>query len=169
MQALGLNWGAAAPKPSTVETHILRSAPVHRGARVLLETWHAREAEGRFVVGRDVPSRGLAKVLSGLALYEPLRTGDFRVRLAGHSLRRRFGRDVTGEKLSRLMDEAQFSRHAAQMRALLETGWPLIVEVRMHEEGRLRLCYELVALRVFAPDGRTPWVLSGIFFHDWRL
>ena len=169
MQALGLNWGAAAPKPSYVETHIVRAAPVHRSARMLLETWRAREAEGRFVVGRDVPSRGLAKVLSGLVLYEPLYTGDFRVRLAGHSLRRRFGRDVTGENLSRLMDEVQFSRHAAQMQLLLETGKPLIVEVRMHEEGRLRLCYELLALRVFAPDGKTPWVLGGIFFHDWRL
>ena len=169
MQALGLSWGAVAPAPHYAETHILRAAPVHRGARLLLDSWRARQSQGRFVVGRDVPSRDLAKVLSGLALYEPLYTGDFRVRLAGHSLRRRFGRDVTGENLSRLMDEAQFTRHAAQMKALLETGAPLIVEVRLHEEGRLRLCYELVALRVFAPDGVTPWVLGGIFFHDWRL
>jgi hypothetical protein len=136
---------------------------------LLLEAWRVREAQGRFTVGRDVPSRELAKVLSGLALYEPLYTGDFRVRLAGHALRRRFGRDVTGETLSRLMDQAQFARHAARMRELLETGRPLIAEVRIEEEGRLCLCYELVALRVFAPDGRTPWVLSGIFFHDWRL
>lgn len=169
MQALGLCWGAAAPGPDSMETHIVRAAPVHHGARTLLEAWYAREAEGRFVVGRDVPSRALARVLSGLALYEPLYTGDFRVRLAGHALRRRFGRDVTGETLSRLLDEAQFARHASQMRALMDSGRPLIAEVRMHEEGRLRLCYELVALRVFAPDGRTPWVLSGIFFHDWRL
>jgi hypothetical protein len=55
------------------------------------------------------------------------------------------------------------------MHRLLAGGQPLIVEVRIQEEGRLCLCYELVALRVFAPDGRTPWVLSGLFFHDWRL
>jgi hypothetical protein len=169
MQALGENWGAAALPPNAVEIHIPRSAPVHRGARVLLEAWRARQAEGHFVVGRDVPSRDLARVLSGLALYEPLYTGDFRVRLAGHALRRRFGRDITGETLSRLMDQAQFSRHAAQMHRLLAGGQPLIVEVRIQEEERLCLCYELVALRVFAPDGRTPWVLSGLFFHDWRL
>lgn len=156
MQALGLSWGATAPAPHSVETHILRAAPVHRGARILLEAWRAREAEGRFVVGRDVPSRGLARILSGLALYEPLYTGDFRVRLAGHSVRRRFGREVTGENLSRLMDEAQFARHAAQMKTLLESGTPLIAEVRLHEGERLRFCYELVVVRVFAPDGRTP-------------
>jgi len=169
MQAFGLSWGAAAPLSHCVEIHIPRAAPVHRGARTLLDAWRARDAEGRFLVGRDVPSRGLARVLSALALYEPLYTGDFRVRLAGHALRRRFGRDVTGETLSRLMDEAQFCRHAAQMKTLLETGTPLILEVRIHEEGRLQLCYELVALRVFAPNGRTPWILSGTFFHDWRL
>ena len=169
MQALGLSWGAAAPCSSSVETQTARTTPVHRGARLLLEAWRAREAQGSFVVGRDVPSRALAKVLPGLALYEPLYAGDFRVRLAGHALRRRFGRDVTGETLSRLMDQAQFAWHTGQMRGLLETGRPLIAEVRIEEEGRLCLCYELVALRVFAPDGRTPWVLSGIFFHDWRL
>jgi hypothetical protein len=170
MQALGLNWGAASLRQaSIIETHSVRQAPIHRGARLLLEVWREREAEGRFVVGRDVPSRGLARVLSGLALYEPLQTGDFRVRLAGHALRRRFGRDVTGESLSRLLDETQFAQHACQMRALLQTGAPFVLEVRVEEEGRLKFCYELMALRVFAPDGRTPWVLSGSFFHDWRL
>jgi hypothetical protein len=171
MQALGLTWGATALRsaPAVTETHIVRSAPIHRGARLLLDVWREREAQGRFVVGRDVPSRGLARVLSGLVLYEPLQTGDFRVRLAGHALHRRFGRDVTGETLSRLLDEAQFIQHACQMRALLMNGEPFVLEVRLMEEGRLKLCYELVALRVFAPDGKTPWVLSGLFFHDWRL
>jgi hypothetical protein len=170
MQALGLTWGAAVRRPPSVtETHRVRLAPVHRGARLLLDVWRECEAKGRFVVGRDVPSRGLARVLSGLALYEPLQTGDYRVRLAGHALRRRFGRDVTGETLSRLLDETQFAQHACQMRALLQTGAPFVLEVRLMEEGRLVLCHELVALRVFAPDGKTPWVMSGTFFHDWRL
>ena len=174
MQALGLCWGATALRTPHLAKHVtqshrMRAAPVHRGARLLLEAWCAREAEGRFMVGRDVPSRALARVLSGLVLYEPLQTGDFRVRLAGHGSRRRFGRDVTGESLSRLMDKEEFAQHAAPMRALLQTGEPYVEEVRVVEDGRLRLCYEQVSLRVIAPDGRTPWVLSGIFFHDWRL
>ena len=36
------------------------------------------------------------------------------------------------EILKSLMDEAQFCRHAAQMKTLLETGTPLILEVRIH-------------------------------------
>jgi hypothetical protein len=167
MQTLGLAWDET---PGAFhEIVIARDRPVHRGARQMLETWQAREAQGRFVVGRDVPSRDLARVLSGLALFQPILHGDFRVRLAGLALRRRFGRDVTGEKLSELMDSAQFARHAAGLRELLESGKPLVVETRVMDAGRMRMCYELVAVRVFAPDGETPWVMSGMFFHDWRL
>jgi hypothetical protein len=165
MQALGLSWedNSAA---GFHETPIVKERPAHHGARLLLENWAAQKQ--RFVVGRDVPSRALAKVLSGLALYEP-EGGDFRVRLAGMGLRRRFGRDVTGERLSVVLGGAQFETYRRPMERLLATGKPLVVEMRMTEEGRTKLCFELVALRVFAPDGETPWVMSGIFFHDWRL
>ncbi len=165
MQTLGLAWGDSPGGFHEIVRE--RETPAHRGARQLLEAWRARE--GRFVVGRDVPSRDLAKVLSGLALFQPILHGDFRVRLAGLALRRRFGRDVTGEKLSQVLDAAQFARHAARLRALLDTGTPLVVETQVMAQGRLQMCYEMVALRVFAPDGETPWAMSGIFFHDWRL
>jgi len=165
MQALGLCWGQTGTD-ELEEVHIPRQAPAHRGARLLLAHW--REAQGPFVVGRDVPSRPLAKILSGLMLYEPI-GDDFRIRLAGLALLRRFGRDVRGERLSALVGASQFRAHAAQMRELLRTGKPLVVEVRLMQQGRIQLCYEMVALRVFAPDEQTPWVLAGLFFHDWRL
>ncbi|HEY4076194.1 MAG TPA: PAS domain-containing protein [Rhizomicrobium sp.] len=111
----------------------------------------ARQADGRFIVGRDVPSRELARVLSGLALFQPILQGDFRVRLAGMALRRRFGRDVTGEKLSEIMSVAQFDEHGRRMRDLLESGQPFVVETRLNENGRLKLCYEWLAPRVLQP------------------
>lgn len=167
MQALGLVWGQDI-LPGLEEIHIDKAMPVHRGARLLLAQWQARENEGRFVVGRDVPTRALASILSGLVLYEPV-TDDFRIRLAGLGLHRRFGRDVTGERLSALLGAAQFHAHAERMHDLLRSGRPLVVEVRLMEEGRIYLCFEMVAVRVFAPDGETPWVLAGLFFSDWRL
>jgi len=168
MQTLGLAWEET-PSAAFHEIHIERDKPVHHGARQLLDIWTAREAEGRFTVGRDVPSRGLARLLSGLALFQPILHGDFRVRLAGLAMRRRFGRDVTGEKLSELLTDEQFADHSERLQALLEGGRPLLLETRLNEGGRLRLCYEMLVLRVFAPDGVTPWAMSGIFFHDWRL
>jgi hypothetical protein len=168
MQTLNHAWEQI---PSGVfhEIHIERDRPVHHGARQLLDIWSAREAQGHFTVGRDVPSRGLARLLSGLALFQPILHGDFRVRLAGLAMRRRFGRDVTGEKLSEMLTDDQFTEHSERLHALLDNGRPLLLETRLNEGGRLRLCYEMLVLRVFAPDGVTPWAMSGIFFHDWRL
>jgi hypothetical protein len=168
MQSLGLAWEET-PSGIFHEIHIERDKPVHHGARQLLDIWQAREAEGRFTVGRDVPSRNLARLLSGLALFQPILHGDFRVRLAGLALRRRFGRDVTGEKLSEILTDGQFAEYSERLRALLDNGGPLLLETRLNEGGRLRLCYEMLMLRVFAADGVTPWAMSGIFFHDWRL
>jgi hypothetical protein len=62
------------------------------------------------------------------------------------------------------MSEAQFGEHSRRMCDLLESGKPFVVETRLNENGRLRLCYEWLALRVFAVDGVTPWVMTGIFF-----
>ncbi len=167
--SLGLAWKENLPA-ACHEIHTERETPIHHGARRLLEVWAARQAQGAFVIGRDVPSRDLARVMSGLVLYQPILNGDFRVRLAGVALRRRFGRDVTGDKLSEMLNAPQFAERSRRFRQLLESGKPLVLEVRLcGEDGRTLQCFELVALRVLAPDGRTPWVMSGMFFHDWRL
>ncbi len=44
--------------------------PVHPGAKLLAGFWREREAAGGFVVGRDVPSRPLARILHNIALFE---------------------------------------------------------------------------------------------------
>lgn len=164
MQSLGLAWSL--PAPEFQEIRHQKTWPAHRGARQLLAAWQARR--GEFVVGRDVPSRELARLLSGLALYQPILNGDFRVRLAGQAMRRCHGRDVTAEKLSDLAGD-DFPSRSSQWREIMAAGQPLIEEVRLTQDGHTRLCYESVALRVLAPDALTPWVMTGIFFHDWRL
>jgi hypothetical protein len=50
--------------------------------------------------------------------------------------------------------------------ALLERGRPLLLQAGT-EDGRDG--FELVALRVLAPDSRTQWIMGGIFYKDWRL
>lgn len=162
--ALGLGW--TLPAPELHETRHRKTWPAHRGARQLLAVWQARQ--GDFVVGRDVPSREMARLLSGLAIFQPILNGDFRVRLAGQAMRRCHGRDVTAEKLSDLAG-ADFAGRSRLWREVMDSAQPLIEEVRLTQDGHTRLCYESVALRVFAPDEITPWVMTGIFFHDWRL
>mgnify|MGYP001066918174 FL=1 len=167
MRALGLVWRIFDSAESR-EIHVARGEAVHQGARHLLACWQASEREGRFTVGRDIPSRELARVLGSVALFQPVPPDDFLVRLAGEAMRRRHGRDVSGARLSDLMDAPRFACESARWRTLLENAQPFIEEVRVMEDGRVGLCYESVVLRVLAADGVTPWVMTGIFFHDWR-
>src|SRR5581483_3585597 len=91
------------------------SEPKHFGSRILLDLWRAREADGGFAVGTDVPSRPIARIMHNLVLFEPVvesgRVTDLRVRVAGDSLFMRFGRDTTGMMLSQLFGPEEFESH----------------------------------------------------------
>jgi hypothetical protein len=142
--------------------------PSHYDARHLFVYWRERNDEGGFVIGKDVPSRALARVMSHLVVYEPLEEGrDFRARLAGTSLLRRFGRDISGSKLSELFEPGAFAAQRDDMRMLLHTGRPCVLEVKATIDTYPVLHFEIVALPVLAPDRETPWILSGLFYYDW--
>lgn len=160
MQALGLCWGESAPAVIFNDSHFVEY-PQHRGARLLFDAWRATPA---FQVGRHLPSRALSRILSGLALYEPKAEG-FKVRLAGHGLLRHFGRDVTGQMLTELAEMPHAGRHSGAVAALLDRGKPLLLAATRDGQG----VFELVALRVLAPDSQTPWILGGVFYKEWRL
>src|ERR1700712_1302149 len=116
MQALGLSWDEYASPHPLEEVCTILPEPTLPESRVLFNQWRKHNADGGFIVGRHVPSRDLAAVMSGLCIYEPLNGGmDYRLRLAGTALRRRFGIDPTGKRLSELFEDVQFEYHRAQM------------------------------------------------------
>jgi hypothetical protein len=169
MQALGLVWGEVdAQAAGFHEVFTVMREPSHYDARHLFQFWRERNDEGGFVIGRHVPSRPLARLLSHLIVYEPLQEGeDFRARIAGTSLLRRFGRDISGSKLSELFEPRAFEAQRDDLRTLLRTGKPCVLEVKATVDGYPALHFEIVALPVLAPDRETPWVLSGLFYYDW--
>jgi hypothetical protein len=169
MQALGLVWGNVDPRAADLHEVVTQlPAPVHFGAKLLLERWRLRKTEGEFVVGRDIPSRVLAAILRNLALFEPLNGGeDFQARLAGTAFMRRFGRDIAGLKLSEIFEPKSFERHRARMAEIAETGTPLGFEVEMERNDRVFLHFEVLRLPVLAPDRVSTWILSGLFYYDW--
>lgn len=169
MQALGLVWGDVNAKATGFqEVFTVMREPSHYDARHLYGFWSERHADGGFVIGKDVPSRALARVMSHLVVYEPLEQGaDFRARIAGTSLLRRFGRDISGSKLSELFEPGAFAAQRDDMQMLLRTGRPCILEVKATIDAYPVLHFEIVALPVLAPDRETPWILSGLFYYDW--
>jgi hypothetical protein len=168
MQALGLVWrDVDSISPDSEEHPVSKSAPEHFGAKLTFHNWQEKHRSGGFVVGRDLPSRALAGVLRNLAIYEPMQGGaDFRVRVAGTGLVRRYGCDVTGLLLSQLYEPLAFERQVAQM-AKTRHGAQVFAEVRMVRGPRVELQYEMLQLPVRSPDLQQSWVMGGFFYSDW--
>jgi hypothetical protein len=137
----------------------------HPDVQKLLAFWREREAAGGFVVGRDIPSRALAGVLHSIMIHEPLADSDFQIRIAGSALRRRYGMEITGRKLSELFGP-DFEPQLAWTRHVLATGEPCILDVKEQRLGQTRLHREVIVLRVLAPGRATHWVLAGVFYFD---
>jgi hypothetical protein len=169
MQALGLVWPEVdINAPGFEESFALMREPTHYDARHLFDHWMKRTEEGGFVVGKDVPSRTLAPLLRSLVLYEPVDDGaDFKARLAGSALMRRFGQDISGKRLSQLFDQSAFECQRADMLQIIRTGLPCVLEGKVRAEGHPGLHFEILALPVLAPDLETVWVLSSLFYYDW--
>lgn len=139
-------------------------APTHPDAYKLLAFWKARPSDG-LVIGRDVPSRRIAPLLSNIMVSEPVDGGrDFLVHLAGDGTRHRFGAVAKDVKLSQLVPPEQLLRHAAIVRRALETDEPDISVARQYS-GAVELTHmEVVILPVWAPGRSGKWVLAGIFY-----
>ncbi|HEY1707873.1 MAG TPA: hypothetical protein VGG10_06375 [Rhizomicrobium sp.] len=142
------------------------SEPSHGDARVLMHHW--RKMRECFRIGREIPRPALAPLLANLVVYEPTHGGlDFRARAAGSALLRRFGYDISGFMLSDVLEEPVFERRRIELRALIKHRLPYAFDVQIAARGIVALHFEQVVLPVLAPDGVTPWALSGIFYRDW--
>jgi hypothetical protein len=168
MQALGLVWrDVDSISPDCDEFCAPRDEPSHCGAQLTFQNWQEKHRNGGFVVGRDLPSRTLAGVLRNLAIYEPVEGGaDFRLRVAGTGLVRRYGCDVTGLMLSQIYEPRAFETQRERM-AKVRDGAPSFADIRMSRGRRVELQYESLQLPVCSPDLAQSWVMGGFFYHDW--
>jgi hypothetical protein len=142
------------------------AAPSHPEAVKALAFWDARPADG-IVIGRDVPSRAIASLLSHIIVHEPINGGtDLKVRVAGTAVRKRFGRDITGEILSHLFPTPSFPDRLKSVLTAIETGAPQFADCQLNS-GSLELLHsELVILPIFAPDRVTKWAMTIVFFFN---
>ena len=142
------------------------ASPTHPDAQELLAFWKSRPSGG-IVIGRDVPSRKIANLLGHIAIYEPVDgRRDFRVRLAGNSVRGRYGSDIKGKLMSELFDAEAFAYNCAKAKEVLLSHQMMIFEADLSQFGITRRTYEVVLLPVLAPDQSSKWMLCGIFRFD---
>lgn len=137
----------------------------HPSAPQVLRFWDERSADG-LRMGRDVPSRNIAGLLSNIIIFEPEAGGaDFKVHLAGDLARKRFGRDITGETLAELFPGSDLPHHHCALNEVLWLSDPVMAHIR-HKAGHLDVLeLELFQVPVVAPNGFGRWVLSfGFYF-----
>lgn len=154
-------WTANAEEQST---YLRVDALDHWLAPEALHFWEHRPADG-IVIGRDVPSRPIARLLNRVIIYEPVDDHhDLRVRLAGTGVRRRFAHDITGQRMSELFGPAEFPIRFRTTMEAIEQNAPRMARVTHGSENREVLRLELLILPVVAPNGSDRWALTFCFY-----
>lgn len=136
----------------------------HSAGAAALRFWNSRPQDG-IVVGRDIPSRAVAKLLSRLIVYQPIvGEADFKVHLAGTSIRRRFGRDITGERMSEVFVPEEFPVRYETLVDGLKNDEPRMASI-VHRAGSVDILrLELLMLPAWSSDHSERWPLVICFY-----
>jgi hypothetical protein len=151
-----------------IDHYLCVEQPRHAGAKKLLAYWQDCMAKGDgFVVGRDIPARPIAEVLSNIVLYEPLPDGsDLKVRLAGASVRHRVVPDLKGSLLSQQFFGEDFKHHLASSFETIRSGVPTVLDSSLRRGSFEEMHSEVLLLPVTAPDLVSKWLLVGMFYFN---
>lgn len=143
------------------------AGPKHADSQKLYAYWVECAGRGGLKLGRDLPAAAVARLMSRLIVFEPVEnTDDFRIRLAGTGLLRRFGMDVSGRVLSEVYQGGAFKSYSTNLRTALTTNTPLIVDVKITQGPNQLFHLEYVFLPVLSHDGSQPWIVAGVFYFE---
>jgi hypothetical protein len=142
--------------------------PQHAELRKLLALWDKRPADG-FEIGRDIPSRRFAPLLSHILFWEPIDGGaDYRLHLCGEALRLRFGDDAVGRHLTELISPEVVPFFLDTGRAMLAADGCACFDMQLVRqepiEGRAELHFELVIFPVWSHGRTGRWILNGTYY-----
>ena len=156
------------PDTCLEETYRQIAHPQHSELRELLALWEERPSDG-LEIGRDIPSRRFAPLLSHILFWEPIDGGaDYKLHLSGAALRLRFGDGAVGKHFSDLV--------APSVRpSFLELGRKMQTEDRcvcfdmylqrsVPVEGRSNLHFEMVIFPVWSHGRKERWILNGTYY-----
>jgi len=139
-------------------------APCHPEGVQLHDYWLRCRARGGLKAGRDLPAREIAKLMSKLSVFEPnADKSDFRFRLAASGWLTLYGRDVKGEWLSSLYNEAAFEHYRDGLRRVVDTDAPHITHVRVYKLRQVQQHIEYVGLPIEPAQGPGTCILIGAF------
>lgn len=139
----------------------------HPRCQELVRIWTEARDAGQPMTRGDVPSRKLIKLMPHLFLLEPNEDGsDWRFRLAGTAIARRFGADPTGALISQIYERRQSDDQAAIYKRVVMNGAPHITQGRIEGIDRQFLKIEFCHLPLLPPGQGLNWLLGGVFVFE---
>lgn len=165
----GLNLHTFAASDAAITESSRRIAmPQTPALQTLVQLWNTRPSDG-FEIGRDIPSRSFAPLLSHLLFWAPMNGGeDFTLRLCGEALRLRFGDGAIGKRLTDVIGPEVTPAFLAGGRRLQTEDECACFEVRLLRkepiEGRSELHFELVIFPVWSQQRTERWLLNAIYY-----
>ncbi len=139
----------------------------HPRGQELVRLWSEAKESGQPMARGDVPSRKLLRLMPHLFLLEPSADGsDWRFRLAGTAIARRFGGDPTGALISQIYDKRQAVDQAAIYKSVAMRGLPHITQGRIEGIDRQFLTIEFCHLPLVPPGQGLNWLLGGVFVFE---
>ncbi len=148
----------SAYKPIMELTHPLKDK--------VLAFWHDRPVDG-IVIGRDVPSRVIASLLSRVIVHEPIDGDrDLKVGVAGGGIVRLFGTDIPGKTMSELFPTPDFAERRESVLKAIREGTPQYADCVLSAGNIEMLHTELVILPVYAPNHVDVWGMTVCCFFN---
>jgi hypothetical protein len=146
---------------------LVQPAAAHPRGQELVRIWTEARDSGRPMARGDVPSRKLLKLMPHLFLLEPNADGsDWRFRLAGTAIGRRFGADPTGSLISEIYDRRQANDQAAIYKRVVTSDAPHVTHGRIEGIDRQFLTIEFCHLPLLPPGQGLYWLLGGVFVFE---
>jgi hypothetical protein len=151
----------------TLEDRHVLAAPTHAACKALLAYWQSKVPSGGLPQRRDIVPGEIPQLLPYLMIIEPVDgSSDWKYRLVGTALPKRYGFDWTGMKLTELLDAAPASLIIGFYNDVASRRTPAFATGRAMIEGRDHIVYEIGAFPILGTDGVTVWILMGVFFHN---
>jgi hypothetical protein len=115
----------------------------------------------------DIRESDLRALLPNLMILEPVEDGaDWAVRLCGSAIAERYSFDPTGKRIGEIFLPDAAAACFADYRDAIESRSPRIIVARTDIADKDHVVYEAIALPLLGRDGRTPWILVGLFFRN---
>lgn len=138
-------------------------ADEHPDARELIAFWSSKRCGDQLPFRAAIQPADFVKLLPSLFIAEA-KGSDWYYRLVGTGIAGRFRVDLTGKSVGEAFEPARAEQVARFYHSVAQGREPVSTKGRYLGLGIDHATVQNVHLPILGPDGRTVWILGGVFF-----